>query len=175
MSTVAPPPPEVPPGASSTGSNRPRLSRRWLVLAVASVVLLGIGIGVMFIGTSSRSDAENDRDKKNQQLVSQRRATRQAEQEAQQRRAQGGEVADAADVVLNLAAQIYQIDDQVMSANQDGVDTFSDPNPSRFNAAGDRSGALIDQANALIAQVNAAINAMNAKIDALGQGRAAAS
>jgi hypothetical protein len=170
MSNLEPTPPGPPSRASVSGTDRPRLNRRWVVLVIASFVVLGIGIGVMLIATNSRSDAESDRDTKNEQLVSQRSATREAEQEARLRRAQAAEVADAADVVLNLAAQIYQIDDQVMSANQDAVDSFSNPDPSTFNAATDRSSALIDQANALIDQVNAAIDVMNAKIDALGQG-----
>lgn len=151
------------------------MSRRWLALPLVSLVLLVIGIGVMLVGMSSKSDAESDRDKKSEQLVSQRRATREAEQEAEERRAQALEVADGADAVLNLSAQISQKDDEILRANQDAVNSFSNPNPSTFNAAVDRASTLVDEANALIDQANAAISALEAKVNALGQAGTSAS
>jgi hypothetical protein len=169
-----PPTPPIPPNGSPepvvAGAERARIKPPWLALAVMSLVLLGAGIGVLLIGMSSRSDAESDRDTKRELLVAQRRATREAEQEAQQRRAQAAEVAGAADVVLDLAAQISQKNDQVISAHEEAVNSFANPDPAAFNAARDRANVLVDEFNRLVEQANAANEVLTQRITALRGG-----
>jgi hypothetical protein len=166
-----PPPPSASPEPSIAGTERAQVKRRWLALALVSLVLLGAGIAVMLIGMSSRSDAESDRDKKSEQLAAQRRATGEAEQQARQRRAQAAEVAGAADVVLDLAAQIAQKDDELISAHEDAVNSFANPNPTAFNAAIDRADVNVDEFNALVDRANAANDDLTQKVNALRAGR----
>ena len=182
MSSTGPPPPPIPtsptpapPPPPVVAPQRPRVNGWLVALAVTSAVLLAVGLTVFLLGRSSQSDAESDRDAKQEQLTSQRRATGATEQEAQLRRAQATDVANSADSVLGLASQIAQYDSQIVTANRDAVNTFSNPDPTQYNAAVDRADALINQQSALIDQLNVAIGTLNAKLDALDQSTATSS
>ena len=172
MSAPTGPPPAAPGPPRMAPPPSPARSRvnGWLVaFAVTSVVLLGVGIAVLLLGKSSQSDAESDRDTKQEQLASQRKSSAATEQEAEQRRQQANDVAAASDNVLNLSVQGVQNDQQIVSASQDAVNTFENPDPTAFNAAVDRRVAAVERDNALTAQLNAALDDLRAKVDALGK------
>ena len=164
----APVPIASPPGPTDPAEPS-RISRWHVVLAAASVVLLGIGVAVLVLGRTSESNANSDRDAKREQLISQRKSSAASSQAAQQRRGQAAQVADAADAVLSLADQIAQNDAQLLNVGQDAVNHYADANPSVYNAAVDRGTALIARDGDLKGQINVALDALRAKLATFDQ------